>query len=400
MFEIFRILLVAIAALALAAVAQFSPLLKPAEISIDAPLRPSVSEEQGLPATTTSEIASSTEKKLPVATETVPPKTTEPAKPKPSAPLVEKPKTEPAKPAVAATSTSAPSIAIPSPSPSLPLSLNDRVRGVTINLICTTKAGGPLNAISASGVLIDSRGIVLTNSHVGQYLLLKDYPSPGFVECIVRTGSPAAPKYTTELLYLPPAWIEENAEKITLARPTGNGKHDYALLRITGPVSASISMPITFPHIPISIGEPDEDQKALVAGYPAGFLGGITIAKELYAASAFSTIGDVYTFGTNTLDLFSLGGTILAQQGSSGGPVTDESGNLIGIVVTASDAPDTASRDLRAITTSYILRDFEAESGTTLPAFLAKDVAVEAKAYQGNVAPALTQKLINAIKSP
>lgn len=280
-----------------------------------------------------------------------------------------------------------------------PLSLNERVRNATVNIICASPPIGPLHSISASGVLIDSRGIIITNSHVAEYLLLKDYPKQNSVQCVVRTGSPAQAKYTLEPLFLPPSWIADNANQIILDRPTGNGEHDYALVRITGTVSPKVLMPDAFPYLAISTTPPVMGEGVLAAGYPAGFLGTMAVLFNLYGSTSFAQVGDVFTFDTDTIDLFSVGGTIVAQQGSSGGAITNYDGVLLGVIVTSTDAPDTASRDLRAIDTPYIIRDFAKEAGISLPEFLSADVAKEATSFQQNRAPALTQKLVNVIEN-
>ncbi len=291
-----------------------------------------------------------------------------------------------------------PTVTAPVKEPVNQAALNEKVRAAIVNIICISKSSGPLNSISASGVIIDSRGTIITNSHVGQYFLLKNYPVPNFVECTIRTGSPATAKYTAELLFLPPSWIADNAEKINEDKPTGNGEHDYAFLRITGTINSSISMPAAFPFLSVSTNPPGEGQSLIAAGYPAGFLGGISVQKDLYASSALTHVGDIFTFAENTIDLFSIGGSIVAQQGASGGAVANEDAVLMGIIVTATDAPDTASRDLRAITTSYIIRDFQKEAGTAIDTYMDGDTAAQARNFASNVAPLLTQKLINAIE--
>lgn len=283
------------------------------------------------------------------------------------------------------------------------VSLNDVTRAALVNILCTTAGAGPLNPISGSGVVIDPRGVVLTNAHVAQYFLLKNYPREGFVECVLRTGSPATPAFEADLLFLPPSWIAQNAQKIDDERPTGNGEHDYALLRITGALGAE-SVPTTLPHLPLALDEPIQNASVLLAGYPAGFLGGATIAKELYAASANAQIGTIYTFDTSTIDVFSIGGSVVAQQGSSGGAVSElnaQSPNgaaLVGLIVTSSDAPDTASRDLRALSTEYIIRDFASEYGAPLATFLGRDLVFEQALFLQTIAPALTSALTNALE--
>lgn len=311
--------------------------------------------------------------------------------------IVKSATTTPKQPSTPKTTTAV--IAPPVKEPVNQIALNNKVREAIVNIICVTKNAGPLNSISASGVIVDPRGTIITNSHVGQYLLLKDYPSVGFIECTIRTGSPAQPKYTAELLFLPPSWIADNASKINQSKPTGNGEHDYAFLRITGTVHPSITLPAAFSFLPISVSPPEEGQALIAAGYPAGFLGGITVQKDLYASSAITRVGELFTFKTDTVDLFSLGGSVVAQQGASGGAAVDEGGALMGIIVTATDAPDTASRDLRAITTPYIIRDFKKESGVAIDTYLNGDTATKAQIFGSTIAPTLTAELIKAIES-
>ena len=134
-----------------------------------------------------------------------------------------------------------------------------------------------------------------------------------------------------------------------------------------------------------------------MAGYPAGFLGGITIVKELYAASSVARVGEIYTYSGNTADLFSLGGSVVAQQGSSGGAATDGNAALMGLITTSTQSPDTASRDLRAITTSYIIRDFQNEYGAPFEDFLNGNAEQHARAFLSGTAPTLTKALTDVL---
>ena len=278
-------------------------------------------------------------------------------------------------------------------------SVNDRVRTALVNIICTTAAGGAFNSISASGVLIDPRGVIMTNAHVAQFYLLRDYQQKDFVTCIIRTGSPAQPMYTAELMFIPPSWIEENASKIDDESPTGNGEHDYALLRITGPVSTNVPMPTQFPFLLTAVHTSPSNTEVIVAGYAAGFLGGITVQKELYASSAVSRVGEIFTYGGDSPDVYSVGGTVVAQHGSSGGPVAlSDTGVLTGIIVTATDAAETSQRDLRAISTQYIINDFLKERGKSLESALANPMQ-EAADFQKTTVPRLSNILINALSS-
>lgn len=280
-----------------------------------------------------------------------------------------------------------------------PSDINTLARSALVNIICTTKTAGALSPISASGVVIDPRGVVLTNAHVAQYFLLEDYPVPDFIDCAIRIGSPARLAYSAELLFLPPSWIADNAHKIDDERPTGNGEHDYALLRITGEIREDVPQRGALPFLNVALNSPSEGASVTIAGYPAGFLGGATIQTELYAASANARVGQLYTFGSQNIDLFSVGGSIVAQQGSSGGPVARSDGVLAGLIVTSSSAPDTASRDLRALSTEYIIRDFQSESGTALATFLGLNLAEQARNFQSITAPSLTNALTNVLSN-
>lgn len=278
-------------------------------------------------------------------------------------------------------------------------SLNEEVRGAVVNILCSTTQGGSLNPISASGVIIDPRGLILTNAHVAQYLLLEDYLTESFIECVARTGSPAKPKYRLELAFISPSWVIENAEKIDDEEPRGNGEHDYALLIIAEPIHESIAIPTSFPYLPLSLENPESGENVLVAGYPAGFLGGVTIQKELYAASAHATVGQLYTYEGETVDLFSIGGSIVAQHGSSGGAVARENGSLAGLIVTSSEGETTASRDLRALSSPYIIQDFEEESGIPLASYLGGNILHQALIFRSGVAPTLSKLLIEVLEN-
>lgn len=275
--------------------------------------------------------------------------------------------------------------------------INDRVRSALVNILCTIGPGG--ESVSGSGVLIDPRGIILTNAHVAQFFLLKDYPVPNNVSCVVRTGSPAYPRYSAELMFLPPAWMRDNARKITQEAPTGTGERDYALVRITGGLSPSVALPPSFPFLLVAESEPDPGIDVIQAGYAAGFLGNTTIQNDLYASSAWTKIRDIFTFNANTVDLVALGGSVVAQSGSSGGPVANVDGILLAIIVTNTGTGDTSTRDLRAITTSYIVRDFETERGKSLQSVLSTDdLAAEVDIFNRVYFPTLKLQLVTELE--
>src|SRR3989344_526648 len=178
----------------------------------------------------------------------------------------------------------------------------------------------PRGPISASGTIIDPRGVILTNAHVAQYFLLRNYPRKDYVECVVRTGSPARALYVAELLYLPPVWVTDNASDIALPHPTGTGENDYAFLLITGRTDPSASLPASFPYLPAHDANPKRGDPIFLAAYPAGFLSGINIEIALYLSSAYATVQELYVFDADDqwIDLFSIPGTIESDGRASG----------------------------------------------------------------------------------
>jgi len=279
---------------------------------------------------------------------------------------------------------SAPEAAIPETqqpeTPTLPAisltKLNEEVRKTIVNIICENRAGGSLNPITGSGVIVSSKGIILTNAHIGQYFLLEGIPETGYLNCVIRNGDIAQPAYDAKLIYIPSVWIEKNAENIIQQKPQGTGENDYAFLLITESALLNKELPSSF-----DFTEPNFDFNILpinfsvfLAGYPAGFLGGAEIQKNLGLLSTFANIIDLYTFATaspTTLDLISLSGNIASQSGSSGGAVVDtRNGKLLGIITTSSEATTTSGRILNAITLPHIKRSFEKYTGESLPYFL------------------------------
>lgn len=278
--------------------------------------------------------------------------------------------------------------------------INISTREAVVNIFCITQGSGPFNPISGSGVIIDKRGVILTNAHIAQYFLLKDYPSKDFVDCIIRDGSPAQQRYRASLLFIPTIWIENNAENIKQQNPRGNGENDYAFLLIKETTKANTNLPDTFFSANPILDEATikEGENVLLAGYPAGFLGGIIIQKDLYITSTITDIERVFTFKENTLDLFSLGGNIVAQQGASGGAVVNKENGLIGIIVTSSDGETTDERDLRAITLSHINRSLVLNSETTFKELLAGNLLQKALDFSTNIAPTLTKLLVDVLE--
>lgn len=279
--------------------------------------------------------------------------------------------------------------------------VNIATREALVNVLCLPQ-NGSLRPISGSGVIIDPRGVILTNAHVAQYVLLSQDPRVD-LSCLIRSGSPAVVRWKAEVLFLPPAWIEVHASDIKVERPTGTGEHDYALLLVTKSLDGS-PLPSSgggFPFLSLDVREGVAflDDQVLAASYPAEFIGGITAQFNLYSVSSVTAIKQLLTFDTGTVDLLSLGGIIAAQGGSSGGAVVNAWGQLVGIITTTSEGITTGERDLRALSLNYIDRDIATESGLNLIGILNGDVVAEVTDFEAHIAPRLTQLLIDEISN-
>lgn len=274
--------------------------------------------------------------------------------------------------------------------------INEETRAALVNILCAPRSGS-LRPVSGSGVIIDPRGVILTNAHVAQYVLLASDARID-LSCAVRSGSPARPLWTAEVLYIPQIWVKEHADELNTAHPLGTGEHDYALLRINSALGNS-QFPASFPSIAPDVREAIGfvNDPVLVASYPAEFIGGIAAQLDFYPVSSITKIKKLLTFNVKTVDVISIGGVIEAQSGSSGGALVNAWGRLIGIVTTTSEGTTTAQRDLRSVTLSYIDRDITAQTGFDLSNILGKDIASEASDFNANEAPELIRLLVDKL---
>jgi S1-C subfamily serine protease len=277
--------------------------------------------------------------------------------------------------------------------------INIDTRGALANILCTAKYGDQFKPLSGSGVFIDPRGIILTNAHVAQYILLTGGDEKSnLLDCVVRVGNPASPRYKANILYLSPKWIQDNAKKLLEENATESGENDYALLLITDMVNPNISLPDSFPSIQLSEKPIDKIEiEYFVAGYPAGFLGGIAIQRELWSVSSFATISKKYTFKENTLDMVGLNGNLLAQKGSSGGAFVNSEGKLAGLLVTSTLDGNTDAREVRALTTEYINRAFTEEAGFSIFELANTNLPFLLSQFSRDFVPYMRQRLVDAL---
>lgn len=296
-----------------------------------------------------------------------------PLKPsEPSVPFTPLPvPTPPAIPSPATPAPVSPPVVTPPIVPPIDNKLSDEalLRSAIVNVICLP--GGGLRGSSGSGIVIDSRGLILTVAHVGQGFLLRDYPTKNAGTCYIRTGSPARNAYAADLVYISPSWLDENEATFLVSNPKGTGEHDFAILAITGSISGT-PLPSRFSFIPLAPAGTDieEGDEVGTGSYAAEFLSSSEIRSSLYPTIKFADVDDVFTFSRNAVDLFSVAAGSAAQEGSSGGGVINDDDRLIGLITTRTVRPDLSQRSLQALTMDHIRRSFRADMGADLDSYL------------------------------
>lgn len=261
-----------------------------------------------------------------------------------------------------------PTAPIPSESLSLDFSAAT-LRSALVNIFCRSTAGSGIRSISGSGVIIDQKGIILTNAHIAQYYLLSNRN----VSCTIRSGSPARDSYKASLIYIPPTWINKNARTLTEQNPIGTGEHDFAFLAITKSATQE-ALPSSFSYIRLAKTPPEVGTSVVIGAYGAQFLESRQIQYHLFPIMVFGSVKNIFTFTSRTIDVMALGGSAAAQEGSSGGGVSDISGELIGTITTSTTNGATNMRQLNAITASYIRAAYASETGEALDLLLDRPV--------------------------
>lgn len=277
-------------------------------------------------------------------------------------------------------------------------SLDADARSALVNIFCES-GEERVPSTSGSGIVIDPRGVILTNAHVAQYFLL-DERSDVSLSCTIRAGAPAQSRFDAQILYLPKAWVDAHGADIGKEHTTGTGENDYALLLITKSLNGS-PLPSQFTSMPFDAREAIAftGDTVLVAAYPAEFISGQAAKSSLYPASVATLVGDLRTFTAHLVDVISLGGIFVAQGGSSGGGAFNEWGRLVGIISTTSEGGTTADRDLRAITIAHIDRSINAYTGVGLSDFLSQDLKKQVEDFAEDNAPALAQRLVESLRA-
>lgn len=249
-------------------------------------------------------------------------------------------------------------------------------RDAVVNLVCESRYGSTL--ITGSGVLIDPRGVIVTNAHVAKYFLFADWPSPSLFSCVVRVGSPAYPLYRAALLHMPEAWVKDAVETLyTIDDRTVYGRKDYALLLISGTTNPARELPEAFPYLPVYANTlPLSDSFVYITAYAADMLGRIVVLQGIHQLSSPARVAAQKPIeGETQPSVISFRGNINSQHGSSGGAVIAAGGSVAAIPTFFDRNPGarTSDRVLNAIGMEYVSRDLSADTGYSLEEFLARD---------------------------
>lgn len=274
--------------------------------------------------------------------------------------------------------------------------LDIRAMQSLVNIFCQYSTDAYTKTTTGTGFFINEHGVILTNAHVAQFLLLKDIGGKvKHAECTIRSGNPAIPRYTAELLFISPTWILHNAKVIAEEEPRGTGEYDYALLYVSSAVD-NATLPSSFPTLPVNtelLPKSLTGASVLTAGYPAEKLLREGARAKLIPKVAETEIRELYTFGSNYADIFSITNSAVGEQGSSGGPIALKEKGAIGLIVTKGDERTEGTKSLRALTLSYIDRTIQEETGFSLLANTQGDLTHRSDVFKAALAPFLAQLL-------
>lgn len=253
-----------------------------------------------------------------------------------------------------------------------------------VRVTCVQKTDKFKKTISGTGFFVSSRGIIITNAHVAQFMLLQGLEDQGTINCSVSANNMT---HDIDLLYLSPTWLVEHASLISDLNPKGSGENDFALLYVTDGQGKS------FAHLPPATNPLPKSMKGdtvILVGYPKEGGTGSNVRT-----TATTSIRGLFTYEDGGYsDVISLEESPLGYNGASGGPVIDHLGRSIGMIATKSNS----STVLNAITMSHINRSIKYETGLDLISILESDLSVQARLFKEVISPVLKKVLADNLE--
>ncbi len=261
-----------------------------------------------------------------------------------------------------------------------------------VNVYCTIRNKTSITQITGSGVVVSPNGVVLTNAHVAQFVLLADYLKDPNRKCEVRTGTIAKSSYSVHVLYISPQWVKNNADNLSDTDPKGTGEFDYGFLVMS---SGNKNLPAVLPYLELNDEIESIGSKVTAIGYPASQLNAEQVSKSLERLKDTTEISKTYSFGYTKADLLIAQTDEVAQKGSSGGALISYLGKLDGIISTSIPNPQTGHTSLAAISAPYIKVDYHNSTGGHISELFSDNPQAKYKEFENSVGFSLARILLS-----
>ena len=213
-----------------------------------------------------------------------------------------------------------------------------------VNILCSNARGNEYTI--ATGVIIDTKGYILSNAHVTDDL-------PKNPVCSIRRGSPARTFGTATLVFLPEAYKNASSEE-------QRARHDISIWRLDTTASGLSAWPID-----TSTAIAPNDQLRTLS-YPAELLGGETILTSLALVLSNTTVIETDQFIIQT------SANLSAQHGSSGGVLVNPyTARAQGLIFAVGEGNTAERKYLYALTMRSVSETIANEKGKDIYMYLA-----------------------------
>lgn len=244
---------------------------------------------------------------------------------------------------------SPPATPVPTPPPPSDAELYARISGAVVQIFCASAD----RLYSASGIIVNRNGLVLTNAHVAEIV-----KSVGEQNCKARHGNPAE-----EFSGVRNVYTADTGPKIA---GTTVAQRDFAFLQLDAPREQ-------FDSAAVAVLLAAEGSSLYTLGYPSEFLQNIAAFNNsnlVFSVLRIDNYADLDGDLATVEGYLSKGGLAL-QQGSSGTALFDREGRVLGIIFATTKGATTAEREGVALSMPYLDRVMKLETGEGLMEFIA-----------------------------